>query len=64
MMASTAANVIGSTISLTAPNADPRMIATTTNPTKLQAHTPNRGSHRMKAGPLGAATVGAGRAAC
>ena len=42
--ASTAANVSGSTISLTAASAVTTMIEATTNPTKLQAQTPSLGT--------------------
>ena len=42
--ASTAANVSGSTISLTAASAMTTMIAASTNPTKLQAQTPSLGT--------------------
>ena len=59
MMASTAANVIGSTISLTAPSAMTTMIAATTNPTKLHAQTPSLGT---RTGPAAAvAGVASGR---
>ena len=58
--ASTAANVSGSTISLTAPSAVTTMIAATTNPTKLQAQTPSLGIQRMNAGAsLGPVSRGA-----
>ena len=43
MMASTAANVIGSTISLTAPSAMTTMTAAATNPTKLHDQMPSFG---------------------
>ena len=41
--ASTAANVIGRTISLTAASATTTMIVAATTPTKLQDHTPSLG---------------------
>jgi hypothetical protein len=44
--ARTAANVSGSTISLTAASATITMMLATTNPTKLHAHTPNLGTSR------------------
>ena len=48
--ANTAANVSGSTISLTAPNAPTTMIVAATTPTKLQAKTPTLGTHLSGAG--------------
>ena len=50
-IASTAAKVSGSTISLTAPSAVTTMIMATTNPTKLQAQTPSLGTQLSGVGP-------------